>query len=142
MSDDPKNGTQLSERPERKPMKLRFDELIGERDTFETAGGETISFVSPREFDAVDSARLDALQKEVDAAIDRLGKDTSDEAAARTIDEATEKLLKMILPDIDEETLGRLKTGGRLQIIEWWARRTRFFAGDISGKASAAEGES
>lgn len=130
------------ERVQRKPRMLRFDDLVGERDTFETADGRTIEFRHPREFDAVDAAKLDKMQKDFDAALKKLQDDFSDVEAAETVDRIGEELLCFILPDIDETTLGRLKTGARVQIVEWWARETQFTAGMISGEAQAHEVDS
>lgn len=131
--------SQRFRRPEkRKPSKLRFGDLIGERDTFETVDGKEIEFKHPREFDAVDSAKMERMQQDLNDAIDRLGKDPADEEAATEVDDITEKALLFLLPDLDEKTLSRLKTGSRIQIIEWWAEQTRFFAkGTPSGEAKA-----
>jgi hypothetical protein len=103
------------------PRNINLAELLPEHDTFTDTDGKQYEFRSRNEFGAVELARISQMQKRVMAAMDALGSDTGDEAAAGQMEQAMSDVLAMILPEVPADRWAKIALGLRMRILEFWS---------------------
>lgn len=100
--------------------KLNFAALVPQRDEFEDLDGTKYEFRSKADFGAMDHARGSRFSDELRSALEALGTNPQDEAAASRFEHTTEEFVRLILPTLPNERLKALTLGQKAAIVQWW----------------------
>ena len=102
---------------------LTIASLIPERNNVDFGNGKVVEILSMTEMDATEYAGFARMQSRADGLQDSI-QDTSDpEEAGQVMTDLNGllgDLLKTLMPDLDDTTLGDTKLGIRVGILDWW----------------------
>jgi hypothetical protein len=99
-------------------------DLIPEPMTFRDVDGKAYEALSAEMFGAVDYAKLTRLRTEMTAAFSALQAKQGDQATmeqlAANLEELSDGLIAMIVPDLPAERRNAIKFGHKFRFLKWW----------------------
>ena len=125
----------FEDQEERASAVLQFEEVFPtDKPVFTLKDGTEIEFLMIQEFDGAEFAKISRYQKQIEGTLKQMERDSGDKKAHERLGRIAKDFVLMILPDIDSVTLGKMKLGGRMKIVEFWNANAGFGESDAEKK--------